>query len=297
MKHTVKATFMILCIFFISQLIGLFIVNNYIDYAQLKEGKISFNQLPLNIERPQLEEKTSFVYLVIALLIGTAIALVLIRFRQLLLWKLWFLLAIFITLNVSFNAFVPATVALFLATIFSLWKILRPNFYIQNFTELFVYGGLAAILVPVLNVFSVSMLLILISIYDAYAVWKSKHMIELAGFMTKSKLFAGVIVPYQLPKSSSKKGPKVPVKVKTAILGGGDIGFPLLFAGVLFKQLVLTNSISIAFMKVLFVPILATIALGWLLYKAEKDRFYPAMPFISLGCFLALALMKLAGFL
>lgn len=266
----------------------------------VKEGKIVFKALPLNFERPELEEKTSFAYIIAAILIGTALALVLIRFKFLSLWKIWFLLAVFVTLDVAFKSFMAEKIATTLAVVFALWKIYKPNFYVQNFTEFFVYGGLAAIFVPVLNIFSVVMLLIFISGYDAYAVWKSKHMIKLAEFQTKSKMFAGVIIPYampKLPKYTGQKLVKKQIKIKTAILGGGDIGFPLLFSGVLLKELLLTNSTLMAFSKVMIVPVFTTAALGWLLYKAEKDKFYPAMPIITLGCLLAFILMNLIGFL
>ena len=295
MKHTLRVTSIVLAIFFFTQILGLIIINNYIDKQQLAEGNIVFKELPLNVERPVVDAKTSFIYLVVAILLGTVLALLLIRFKVMSLWKLWFFLAVFITLSVAFKTFITELIAVFLALLFSFWKIYKPNFYVHNFTELFIYGGLAAIFVPILNLFSVVMLLILISVYDAYAVWKSKHMIKLAKFQTKSKMFAGVMIPYELPKKVS--GPKKLVKIKTAILGGGDIGFPLLFAGVLFKDLLLNNSVMISFAKVLVIPVLATAALGWLLYKADKDKFYPAMPFISTGCFIALGIMWIAGFI
>jgi len=37
---------------------------------------------------------------------------------------------------------------------------------LNNFTEIFIYGAMGAIFVPILNLFSVSLLLIFISIYD-----------------------------------------------------------------------------------------------------------------------------------
>jgi len=296
MKHSLEITLVVLGIFFITQLIGLGVVNQYIDKQELSEGKVVFEDLPLKFERPEVEEGTSFLFIVIAILIGTLIALFIIKFQQLTLWKIWFFFAVFITLNIAFKPFIPGLLATVISFVLAYWKIFRPNFYIQNFTELFVYGGLAAIFVPILNVFSIIMLLILISAYDAYAVWKSKHMIKLAKFQTKSKMFAGVIIPYKLPKKIPKGVPRKSVKVKTAILGGGDIGFPLLFAGVLFKELLLTNPVGVAFAKILIVPVFATTALGWLLYKAEKDKFYPAMPTITVGCFLAFIVMRLFGF-
>jgi len=111
------------------------------------------------------------------------------------------------------------------------------------------------------------MFLIIISVYDLIAVYKTKHMIALAEFQTKMKLFAGLYIPY---------------KNKEAILGGGDIAFPLMFAGVLLKQFG-----NIAFM----VPFIVTLSLFCLFLLTRKNKFYPAMPFLTIGCFMAYAIL------
>jgi len=170
------------------------------------------------------------------------------------------------------------------------FKVFRPRLITHNITELFVYAGIAVLFVPVMNLFSGVFLLLGISIYDAYAVWKSKHMIKLAKFQTKSKVFAGLFIPYQLPKGKIKKAKKTKmVKVKHAILGGGDIAFPLLFAGVILKVY--------GFGWAFFIPPFSTAALTWLFLHSKKDKFYPAMPFLSAGCFLGLGAMYLVQYL
>lgn len=186
--------------------------------------------------------------------------------------------------------------AISLAVGIAIWKIWRPNFIIHNLSEIFIYGGLAAIFVPIMNLFAIFILLVLISIYDMIAVWQSKHMVKMAKFQTQSQVFAGLSIPYQLPKGKTAKiqmkphkhAPKKSVKteeIKTAILGGGDIGFPLLFAGVLMK--------SVGFVKVLVVPAVVSVGLFLLLYFAKKDRFYPAMPFLSAACFVGYGVLLL----
>ena len=271
MKHTIKVTSIVLLMFLLAQLIGLVIVKQYLPRETL----------PFNIEKPQLEEQTSFIPLFITIIIATLLALILIRFSAMRLWKLWFFLSVLFTLVIAFAAFIPQAIALILALILALWKVLRPNIYIHNLTELFIYGGLAAIFVPVLSIFSVSILMILIAIYDMIAVWKTKHMIKLAKFQASSKTFAGLLMPYSLKKPKSKKGvsKKIIVPVRTAILGGGDIGFPLLFAGVILK-------ISNSFLNAFIISIFAALALMFLFIIAEKKKFYPAMPFIAVGCFI-----------
>ena len=54
------------------------------------------------------------------------------------------------------------------------------------------------------------------------SIWKTKHMIGLAKFQTEVKTFAGLLIPYG--------------KGKAGILGGGDIGFTLMFSGVILKN-------------------------------------------------------------
>ena len=73
-------------------------------------------------------------------------------------------------------------------------------------------AAVAAIFAPVFSVLSVSILLVLISIYDAYAVWKSKHMITLAKSQAKANVFAGLMIPYTEKgivhkKSKKRRGP------------------------------------------------------------------------------------------
>jgi len=290
MKHSLSITLILLGLFLLAQFIGIAILHNYIDISKSSEnGKMTFKELPIG-ERPQLEEKTSWVSIVFAILLGTGFALLLIKYKLWLIWKIWFFIAGMVTLTVAFGAFVIPTIAFVLALVLILWKILRPNFIVQTITELFVYGGLAAIFVPLFNLWSISILLVLIAFYDAYAVWKSKHMVTLAKSQAEAKIFAGLLVPYSF-KGVVQSAVKKPVVVegrnvkkgRIAILGGGDIGFPLLFAGVVLKEFGLWQS--------LVIPFFAALGLGYLFWIAQKKKFYPAMPFIGAGCFLGLGVV------
>jgi presenilin-like A22 family membrane protease len=240
-------------------------------------------------------------------LIGTVIILLIIQFKQHNLWKVWYFFAVLLSLIVALNPFIyntmsslgisgifPTFIAVFVVSVLlSGLKVFMSNIYIHNITEILMYGGLAALLVPVLNLFSVAALLVFISAYDAYAVWKSKHMVKMAEFQKSSNLFAGFSFPYKASKASASS-PKASVSVSSkaksraseepannAILGGGDVAFPLLFAGVVMKT---TGS----YLYPLVVVIVTSGALFALFARAEKGKFYPAMPFLSLGCFLGL---------
>ncbi len=290
MKHNLTMTLIMLGIFLLAQFIGIAILYNYIDVTKSAEtGKIEFKDLPIG-ERPPVEEKTSFFPIILAILIGTGFLFFLMRYNLTWVLKFWFLLAAFFALTIAWNAFLPTMAAFILAGVFALWKVFRPNVFVHNITELFIYGGLAAIFVPLFNLFSVIVLLLLISGYDAYAVWKSKHMIALAKSQAKAKVFAGLMLPYKLGKFGKAKTIMrgKAEKVRTAILGGGDIGFPLIFAGVVLKEMGLWQS--------LVIPFGALLGLAVLLFNGKENKFYPAMPFISAGCFVALGVVWAIGY-
>ncbi len=288
MKHTLKVTTILLVLFLVAQFIGLGVVYNYIDFEKSTDETVEFEELPF-VVRPEVEGTTSTIFVLFAILIGTGLALLLVKFDLHWLWKAWFLLAVVATLTIAFGALIPWLIAFGLALVLGLWKVFKPNFWIHSFTELFIYGGLAAIFVPLFSLGGVSILLVLIAIYDMYAVWKSKHMITLAKSQMKSQIFAGLLVPYKMKGISLRKpkGKKVVKKIQTAILGGGDIGFPLIFAGVVMKELGLWQS--------LVIPFFALLGLGLLFWKSEKKKFYPAMPFIGAGCFVGLLVVWLIG--
>ena len=75
------------------------------------------------------------------------------------------------------------------------------------------------------------------------------------------------------------------MKVNIALLGGGDIVFPIIAAGVFLVKYNLTAA--------LFVTFGALVGLGTLLLFSEKKKSYPAMPFITAGIFLGMIIWKL----
>ncbi len=276
MKHKINITFLLLFLFLGAHIIGLRIIDNYLPKQNL-QGETTIKDLPLNIERPEVQEKTSFVAIFFIIIISTLIALLLIKFNAMKLWKLWFFVSVFLTLTIGLTAFIPQTYAIILALIVASIKLFKPNVIINNLAELFIYGGLSAIFVPILSLFSISVLLVLISIYDFYSVYKSKHMIKLAKFQTKSKIFAGINIPYQIKE-------KKKIKFTSGILGGGDLGFTLFFSGVILKEFGFNSALIVSFVTTLFL-------LGLFLY-GKKGKFYPAMPVLTAGCFLGLLIIK-----
>ncbi len=265
MKHNLRVIIVLLLLFLSAQVIGLLVTSKY----------AGIDKLPLGIERPEIKEQaTSFIPVFIMVLIATALGLLLIRFSLFNVWKLWFLLTIFITLTISFGAFIPEKIAILMAGTFALLKVFRNSYIIHNFTELFIYGALATMFVPIFNIFSATILLLLISVYDYIAVRKTEHMIKMAKFQGENKTFAGLLIPY-------KKG--------TAILGGGDIGFPLMFAAVVMKEM----DLGFYNYKTFLIPLAVSLALLALFMYGKDKKFYPAMPYVTAGCLIGYLILLL----
>jgi presenilin-like A22 family membrane protease len=221
----------------------------------------------------------------------------------------WFFIAVTLAMTVAIGALMHAWVAFLLALGLAYWKIFKPNMLVHNITEVLVYAGIALLIVPIFDVWYASLLFLVIAAYDAYAVWRSKHMVRMAEFQTDSKLFAGLTVPYGVEKTASNAATKKLLKhnaakqssMKTAsdgrriaILGGGDIAFPLLYAGVIFNSLLVAGlSKSAAYGYSLIIVAGAAIGLTTLFVLAKKDKFYPAIPFLAAGCFAAYGVLQL----
>ena len=309
MKHNLKITIILLSMFIFTQFIGLYVVDHYSN-VKIINGKIqnvTAPKLPLGLEIPQVQSEsdyTSLFYdLILAFIIAVSLLFVLTRFKAAFILKAWFFVVVVIALTVFFNAVVPEFkymifFAVLISIILAYIKIYKRNLLIHNLTELAIYPGIAAVFVPILSLFWLMVLLILISLYDMWAVWHSKVMQKMAMYqINELNIFSGFFFPYLSKQMKEKlkklrKSSKLKVKLKgkkiranVAILGGGDIIFSIISAGVMLKTLGLVPA--------LLVVLGATAGLSYLMFYAEKKKFYPAMPFISAGIFIAILLSYL----
>lgn len=307
MKHTLKITLIILAMFLVTQVLGLYIVNFYMsDGIQLPYGFAENS----TIEKEQSFQKEVLTSIIISFIV--AIALILLLMRTKLVWLLrgWFFVVISLALGITISVLLKQ-LDIINATFFALCigialayiKVFRKSILVHNFTELLIYPGIAAIFISMLSLWTTIILLIIISAYDIWAVWHSGIMQKMAKFQINSLgVFGGFFIPYapkairekikllrlkykdsKIPQSVIKKNK---IKVNLAILGGGDVIFPIIAAGVMLKTF---HSVSAS----LIVTLGATLALLYLFTFAEKKKFYPAMPYITTGIFAAMLVVWL----
>ena len=309
MKHTVKITILILAMFVLTQFIGLYVIhlNPFTVQQTVNQTVQNVPNSYLNwINPPQAQTQSDFASyftsLIIAFVIAIALLFLLMKFKVSMILRIWFFAVVTIALLLSLIAFSKLLPGINEGTIFAVClavalalafaKMYGRNTIVHNLTELLIYPGIAAIFVPILNVWTVIALLLIISVYDIWAVWHSGIMQRMAKYQINTlNIFSGFFVPYvsktmrsQIKtwkkKLSRAQLRKKKIKVNVAILGGGDIVFPIITAGVMFNAL--------GPFAAIFVIVGATCGLSYLFFIAEKKKFYPAMPFITAGILAAI---------
>jgi presenilin-like A22 family membrane protease len=323
MKHELGVTLALVLFFILAQIVGLALIKTDIGEIKIVDGVRTLIHSDTTLgPRPEMTGLGTFAYIAVGLVIGTLLVLLIIRMKKINLWKAWFFLAVFMAISLSLGVVLNTYVAFVVALVLSVLKILKPNVIIHNLTEILMYAGIGVFLVPLLTVFWAVMLLIAISLYDIYAVFKSKHMVKMAKFQAQSQVFAGLFIPYtpkeknkdiqsdklkmttppesmKLSKAAAKSAKtstatKGTPEKKNAILGGGDIAFPLLFTGAVMESLIVKGlSQTVALQQSLIITLTTTIALALLFIFAKKDKFYPAMPFVTAGCLLGYGIILL----
>lgn len=304
--------------FLVTQFIGLFVINVYapqmvLDPAKGEATASLNNELPFGLQTPE-DAKPGPRDLLISFILAFAIIFTLMKYKWKMIIRLWFFIVVTLALGITIYAFfleytiltksLITFIALAIAIPLSFLKIFRPNMLAHNTTELLIYPGIAAVFVPILTPVSMIAFLILISIYDMWAVWKSGIMQKMAKFqMEELKIFGGFLIPSlskktkaQIAKIKQKyKNIKIPAKIKQkkfkvnlAILGGGDVIFPIITAGVFMR--------AFGLIPALFIIFGALTGLAFLFSITEKGKSYPAMPYISAGIFLGMLIWKISLF-
>jgi len=312
MKHQLKISIFLILIFLLAQLTGLLVTASYKKnlYEEKPVTNVTIQNVSITRELipEKVEIKTGFdvlqliISFVVGLVIATVIFILLMRIGIVRFMRFWLFLIVVIGLFISFSLLFTEVfefkirfgtfflqfseiLSILFALLLAYYKIYKREIIVHNLTEIFIYPGIIILFLPIVNIIIVIALLLLMSIYDFIAVFRTKHMQQMAKFMIKDiRAFTGIMLPYLSKKEKDrivvlkdKKRAKrdIKVRVNLAVLGGGDIAFPMLFSSVVFLSYGLASSI--------FIIAFATIALFALLSLGEKGKAYPALPPIAIG--------------
>lgn len=145
------------------------------------------------------------------------------------LFKIVFFLAIFSGVQVVVSVFSSSEIAMLTALLVMSVTLFIKRVLVHNLAMIIALAGIGAIFGLSLKPVEAVVLLALLSFYDIWAVYKTKHMVQLAEGMMRAGAISGVIIP------PSHKGLLAPTSSvmpggDSMILGSGDIIFPLVLS-------------------------------------------------------------------
>ncbi|MCK4781814.1 hypothetical protein KAS79_02725 [Candidatus Parcubacteria bacterium] len=197
------------------------------------------------------------------------------RKRKGAIFKLIFVLAVFGGGFISLSLLMPNIFALILIWILIFTWLKKPSVLSHNFIVILGLAGAGANLGLRMSPWLVVSLLIILSVYDFIAVYKTKHMVKMAKEMLAHQAILGFVVPQEI--SGFKESLK---EIKTGgrflILGGGDVVFPLLLAVSLLSQGILNSLIVAVF------ALIGLFASFYFFINQKIRKPIPALPPIAL---------------
>jgi|GEM_PF-927694 len=184
-------------------------------------------------------------------------------------------------------------------------RYIKPNLITHNLAIFLGVAGVSAVLGVNLRPEVIIFLLVLLSIYDFIAVFKTRHMVTMFQDLLKRGMPLAIVVPESaaefkahVKEVSRKKLEEVSHKheeKKVLMLGTGDLAFPALFA----VSALAEHYATAGFLPAIAIVIGSIIGLvfnHYLLF-VKKFRFIPALPFIAAFSIAAYLLAILPAFL
>ena len=223
----------------------------------------------------------------IAFGVGTAIVLGLIRImhggRFL---RLFFILALFAGTTTTLGFFVSDIWAIILALVIIAIYLLKQQVWLHDLVLILTLSGIIALLGASLSPYTVAVLLVVMSIYDYVAVYKTKHMVRMAKAMIAGRAIFAMIFPEHFKGFFERIGQAHPGE-GFMMLGTGDFVFPLIMA-------VSAFSISSTAAWIVFGFSLMGLLITHILFVSQKVRRpMPALPPLAAAAILGFLVSSL----
>ena len=246
----------------------------------------------------------NLLYFLVILLVFTAIILLIIKFRKKQALRMIFLGAatllifyvLYPVLTIFFaNAVLTLGLSIVGAAILLIALVKKPEWYVIDAVALLIGVGAIAMIGISLDIWIMIVLLIVISAYDAFSVYGTKHMIDIADNVMDLKLPVMFVIPKKRGYSLLKETKGLKEKLKDGeereayFLGVGDVVFPGILAVAAFHSLV--NNGFIMAMSVLAGTLLGFVVLTVYVVKGKPQA---GLPFLCSGAILGYVV---AGFL
>ena len=201
-------------------------------------------------------------------------------------FKTFLILAVFIGSLCFFNLWLDSLIALLLTCLLTFLWVKKKNPLFHNLFLIIVLVGVGSRLGLNLEPETIIVLLALFSLYDYIAVYRTKHMVKIAGEMLKSKTVLGFIIPQKISDFRTNLK-ETKIKGRFLVLGSGDIIFPLIMS---------SSLVSRGVLEAVIVGIFGLIGLSasfFLLVSQKKRKPIPALPPIALFLIIGYIITKI----
>jgi presenilin-like A22 family membrane protease len=200
----------LIVVFLAAQLLGIGVGIGLIH--EIESGQLE--QPTVLTENP--DDPINAVALIVGILVFTAILLLFMKFfKGAGLFRVLEIFVLFSATVIAASAFLPELAFMFAVQLVALKLLFPKNIFFRNVAAIVAVAGVGALIGVSLGVVPVLIFLILLSVYDFIAVFKTKHMVRLAKGISGRNLAFTVALP-------SKK--------HQFELGTGDLVMPLVFA-------------------------------------------------------------------
>ena len=193
-----------------------------------------------------------------------------------------FLITVAMGSIISLGVFIGDFAFLVIAVLIFIW-FKKPNVLLQNVLMVLGMAGAGSYLGVRLVPETVVLMLIVFSVYDYIAVYKTKHMVKMAKQMMEQGAILGLILPQNISDFVASLKQVQPGGKRFFILGGGDIVFPLIFS---------VSLLSKGLTQAIIVAVFSLIGLFANIYFFDKQKARKPIPALPL-----IALFSIIGFL
>jgi len=238
-------------------------------------------------EIPEFSLSQFIIYfLFVSLLIFLFVRFLKFRKQKEVIFKLFYVSTVFWGGILLLSAWISDLFSLIIMVILIVWWLKRPSVFVQDVCVILAIAGAGSVFGLTFTPEVVIVLLVIFSIYDFIAVYKTKHMVEMARGMIESRAILGLVIPPDLSAFKENLG-QVKPGGRFMVLGGGDIMFPLLFCSSLVSSGVF-NSLIVALFSL--IGLLA----DFLFFISQKQKkAIPALPLIALFSIIGYLITKL----
>jgi presenilin-like A22 family membrane protease len=189
---------------------------------------------------------------------------------------------------------IPPVVALLISVAVGFTWFFVPRVWLHNLLMMLAIVSLGSVFGRLLSPWTSMILILGLAVYDFIAV-RFGYMLWMAKKMAESSTLPAFIIPrYAAEWNSSLKQSGFTKLIeensfekKYSILGGGDVGFPLLLISSVFFGYGFTDAILVAVFSVLGLICAYWIQATWL-----KGKPMPALPPIAVLCLIALMIVR-----